>query len=129
MQFHFVFQECPSGVVNEDTFKDIYAQFFPQGGLCHYSYLGGAHCFAFCSLRCLLQLLLISSVCWTDINCLSLMFTKTVPSPESLKLNFHPSKCEFEKEKAVWVKQPGVAHCWFSRHYAKILPKEQERKN
>ncbi|XP_077597823.1 Kv channel-interacting protein 4 isoform X2 [Stigmatopora nigra] len=24
--------ECPSGVVNEDTFKDIYAQFFPQGG-------------------------------------------------------------------------------------------------
>lgn len=33
--FHFVFQECPSGVVNEDTFKDIYSQFFPQGGLCH----------------------------------------------------------------------------------------------
>ncbi|XP_077400208.1 Kv channel-interacting protein 4 isoform X2 [Vanacampus margaritifer] len=26
--------ECPSGVVNEETFKDIYAQFFPQGGLC-----------------------------------------------------------------------------------------------
>jgi len=25
-------QECPSGVVNEDTFKYIYAQFFPQGG-------------------------------------------------------------------------------------------------
>ncbi|XP_037531897.1 Kv channel-interacting protein 4 [Nematolebias whitei] len=25
--------ECPSGVVNEDTFKDIYAQFFPQGGI------------------------------------------------------------------------------------------------
>lgn len=23
-------QECPSGVVKEDTFKDIYAQFFPQ---------------------------------------------------------------------------------------------------
>ncbi|CAL8376471.1 unnamed protein product, partial [Gadus morhua 'NCC'] len=23
--------ECPSGVVNEDTFKDIYSQFFPQG--------------------------------------------------------------------------------------------------
>uniref|UniRef100_A0A3B3UW37 Kv channel-interacting protein 4 n=1 Tax=Poecilia latipinna TaxID=48699 RepID=A0A3B3UW37_9TELE len=23
--------ECPSGVVNEETFKDIYAQFFPQG--------------------------------------------------------------------------------------------------
>lgn len=29
------FQECPSGVVNEDTFKEIYAQFFPQGGECH----------------------------------------------------------------------------------------------
>ena len=27
-----VVQECPSGVVNEDTFKYIYAQFFPQGG-------------------------------------------------------------------------------------------------
>ncbi|XP_019711757.1 Kv channel-interacting protein 4 isoform X3 [Hippocampus comes] len=26
--------ECPSGIVNEETFKDIYAQFFPQGGLC-----------------------------------------------------------------------------------------------
>ena len=25
-------QECPTGIVNEDTFKDIYAQFFPQGG-------------------------------------------------------------------------------------------------
>lgn len=24
--------ECPSGVVREDTFKLIYAQFFPQGG-------------------------------------------------------------------------------------------------
>jgi len=24
-------QECPSGVVDEDTFKGIYAQFFPQG--------------------------------------------------------------------------------------------------
>lgn len=29
----FVCQECPSGVVNEETFKEIYAQFFPQGGL------------------------------------------------------------------------------------------------
>ena len=27
-------QECPTGIVNEDTFKDIYAQFFPQGGEC-----------------------------------------------------------------------------------------------
>lgn len=24
--------ECPTGVVREDTFKMIYAQFFPQGG-------------------------------------------------------------------------------------------------
>lgn len=24
--------ECPTGVVKEDTFKMIYAQFFPQGG-------------------------------------------------------------------------------------------------
>ena len=23
-------QECPTGIVNEETFKDIYAQFFPQ---------------------------------------------------------------------------------------------------
>ncbi|XP_025093480.1 Kv channel-interacting protein 4-like isoform X6 [Pomacea canaliculata] len=27
-------QECPTGIVNEETFKDIYAQFFPQGGKC-----------------------------------------------------------------------------------------------
>ncbi|XP_041099829.1 Kv channel-interacting protein 2-like [Polyodon spathula] len=26
--------ECPSGVVNEETFKLIYSQFFPQGGEC-----------------------------------------------------------------------------------------------
>ncbi len=25
-------QECPTGIVNEDTFKDIYGQFFPHGG-------------------------------------------------------------------------------------------------
>lgn len=24
-------QECPTGIVNEDTFKEIYGQFFPQG--------------------------------------------------------------------------------------------------
>lgn len=24
-------QECPTGIVNEDTFKEIYSQFFPQG--------------------------------------------------------------------------------------------------
>ena len=29
-------QECPSGLVNEETFKDIYAQFFPQGGKSSY---------------------------------------------------------------------------------------------
>jgi hypothetical protein len=28
----FFAQECPSGLVNEETFKEIYAQFFPQGG-------------------------------------------------------------------------------------------------
>ncbi|XP_077597828.1 Kv channel-interacting protein 4 isoform X7 [Stigmatopora nigra] len=30
--------ECPSGVVNEDTFKDIYAQFFPQGDASTYAH-------------------------------------------------------------------------------------------
>lgn len=25
-------QECPSGAVDEETFKNIYSQFFPQGG-------------------------------------------------------------------------------------------------
>lgn len=25
-------QECPSGIVNEETFKQIYSQFFPHGG-------------------------------------------------------------------------------------------------
>lgn len=25
-------QECPTGLVDEDTFKLIYSQFFPQGG-------------------------------------------------------------------------------------------------
>jgi len=29
-------QECPSGVVNEETFKHIYAQFFPHGGKEHH---------------------------------------------------------------------------------------------
>ncbi|GFQ88466.1 hypothetical protein TNCT_547291 [Trichonephila clavata] len=23
---------CPTGIVNESTFKEVYAQFFPQGG-------------------------------------------------------------------------------------------------
>ncbi|KAG7458890.1 hypothetical protein MATL_G00225410 [Megalops atlanticus] len=30
--------ECPSGVVNEDTFKSIYAQFFPQGDASRYAH-------------------------------------------------------------------------------------------
>uniref|UniRef100_V9L0N6 Kv channel-interacting protein 4 n=2 Tax=Callorhinchus milii TaxID=7868 RepID=V9L0N6_CALMI len=30
--------ECPSGIVNEDTFKDIYAQFFPQGDASTYAH-------------------------------------------------------------------------------------------
>lgn len=28
----FPLQECPTGLVDEDTFKLIYSQFFPQGG-------------------------------------------------------------------------------------------------
>ncbi|ROL41088.1 Kv channel-interacting protein 1 [Anabarilius grahami] len=28
--------ECPSGVVNEETFKQIYSQFFPHGGQCDF---------------------------------------------------------------------------------------------
>lgn len=34
MKYFFHPQECPSGVVNEETFKHIYAQFFPHGGTC-----------------------------------------------------------------------------------------------
>ncbi|XP_056411463.1 Kv channel-interacting protein 4 isoform X1 [Hyla sarda] len=30
--------ECPSGIVNEETFKDIYAQFFPQGDVSNYAH-------------------------------------------------------------------------------------------
>ncbi|KAK1904706.1 Kv channel-interacting protein 1 [Dissostichus eleginoides] len=30
--------ECPSGVVNEDTFKQIYAQFFPHGDASTYAH-------------------------------------------------------------------------------------------
>lgn len=25
-------QECPTGMVDEDSFKHIFSQFFPQGG-------------------------------------------------------------------------------------------------
>ncbi|XP_070539858.1 calsenilin-like isoform X4 [Ptychodera flava] len=31
-------QECPTGIVDEDTFKDIYAQFFPQGDASQYAH-------------------------------------------------------------------------------------------
>ncbi|MGH0129740.1 UNVERIFIED_CONTAM: hypothetical protein FKN15_039720 [Acipenser sinensis] len=31
-------QECPSGVVNEETFKAIYSQFFPQGDSTTYAH-------------------------------------------------------------------------------------------
>ncbi|XP_043559854.1 Kv channel-interacting protein 1-like isoform X2 [Chiloscyllium plagiosum] len=31
-------QECPSGVVNEETFKQIYSQFFPQGDASMYAH-------------------------------------------------------------------------------------------
>lgn len=31
-------QECPTGIVNEETFKDIYAQFFPQGDSSNYAH-------------------------------------------------------------------------------------------
>ncbi|XP_042560485.1 Kv channel-interacting protein 4-like [Clupea harengus] len=30
--------ECPSGLVNEETFKNIYANFFPQGDSSNYAY-------------------------------------------------------------------------------------------
>ncbi|XP_069139734.1 Kv channel-interacting protein 4-like isoform X6 [Argopecten irradians] len=31
-------QECPTGIVNEETFKEIYAQFFPQGDSSAYAH-------------------------------------------------------------------------------------------
>ncbi|KAL3864621.1 hypothetical protein ACJMK2_006286 [Sinanodonta woodiana] len=31
-------QECPTGIVNEETFKEIYAQFFPQGDSTQYAH-------------------------------------------------------------------------------------------
>ncbi|XP_006824229.2 Kv channel-interacting protein 4-like [Saccoglossus kowalevskii] len=36
--YFFFFQECPTGIVNEDTFKEIYAQFFPQGDASLYAH-------------------------------------------------------------------------------------------
>ena len=32
--FFFLLKECPSGIVTEDAFKSIFAQYFPQGGEC-----------------------------------------------------------------------------------------------
>ncbi|XP_028840343.1 uncharacterized protein LOC114792962 isoform X1 [Denticeps clupeoides] len=37
-KFNFPLQECPSGVVNEETFKHIYAQFFPHGDASTYAH-------------------------------------------------------------------------------------------
>lgn len=37
-------QECPSGVVNEQSFKEIYAQFFPQGDCSNYAH------YVFCTI-------------------------------------------------------------------------------
>lgn len=31
-------EKCPNGIVNETTFKDIYAQFFPQGDASQYAH-------------------------------------------------------------------------------------------
>lgn len=49
----FVLQECPTGIVNEETFKEIYAQFFPQGG--ELSTFGSklTHTFPFAKANCL----------------------------------------------------------------------------
>uniref|UniRef100_A0A8C3BUK4 Kv channel-interacting protein 4 n=1 Tax=Cairina moschata TaxID=8855 RepID=A0A8C3BUK4_CAIMO len=33
-----ILKECPSGVVNEETFKEIYSQFFPQGDSTTYAH-------------------------------------------------------------------------------------------
>ena len=31
LEFLIFFQECPGGIVQEETFKEIYAKFFPHG--------------------------------------------------------------------------------------------------
>lgn len=41
--FCLFLQECPSGMVNEETFKHIYSQFFPHGGKKIYIYV---YCFS-----------------------------------------------------------------------------------
>lgn len=77
-------------------------------------------CF-FRGLCCLFRLLLISSVCRTDTNCL----------PEYFKLNFHLRKGVRERQG-----EGGRKYLYSleslavgSHHYAKILPEEQERKH
>lgn len=118
-----VLQECPSGVVNEETFKDIYSQFFPQGGL--YPSL-----FFSCSC-CFLQLILISPSCCTDTNCLSLMFTKIVLGLKYFKIKFHQIKCrdcETEEESSLYLYSQGLLTVG-SHHYAKILPEEPKQKH
>lgn len=48
--FRFVYfeQECPSGLVDEETFKVIYSQFFPQGGAASYNH---PNLFFFCLIE------------------------------------------------------------------------------
>ncbi|KAG5306392.1 KCIP1 protein, partial [Pseudoatta argentina] len=38
MKLFLLFQECPEGVVHEDSFKDIYAKFFPHGNSSLYAH-------------------------------------------------------------------------------------------
>lgn len=32
-------QECPNGIVDEETFKDVYEKIFPLGDATHYAHL------------------------------------------------------------------------------------------
>ncbi|XP_076041848.1 Kv channel-interacting protein 4-like [Oratosquilla oratoria] len=36
--FYCTFQECPTGLVDEDAFKQIFSQFFPQGDATQYAH-------------------------------------------------------------------------------------------
>ena len=68
--FFVYFQECPTGIVNEDTFKEIYAQFFPQGGtlskhsMCSSKWM--LSCASVCSLVRLSALLSLYNNCFID---------------------------------------------------------------
>lgn len=124
MQFHFVFQECPSGVVNEETFKDIYAQFFPQGGVCHVSLL-----ICFCSLCCCFLSRLCAGL--TQIafqSCLEKWHQ--VQSTFKLKL-LSKEMCEREgkNEKVVFIYAGWSCSLLALFIMQKILPEEQERKH